>query len=149
MGSQHAAMMDIANGLSGKVVSHVEQRDPGSLEIHFMDGSVLGIAMLAGHVTASLTGGRSNSKADTRHDDPSQPTTRQQDYLEFIARYMARYGVSPAESDIARHFMVSPPSANQMVRTLEHRGFITRQAGVPRSITIVGRSPAQRREERP
>ena len=32
----------------------------------------------------------------------------------------------PAESDIARHFMVSAPSVNQMLRTLEARGFISR-----------------------
>jgi hypothetical protein len=57
---------------------------------------------------------------------PGQPTARQRDYLEFIARFLARFGVSPAESDIARHFMVSAPSVNQMVRTLEARGFISR-----------------------
>jgi LexA DNA binding domain len=57
---------------------------------------------------------------------PGQPTPRQREYLEFIVRYMARYGVAPAESDIAQHFTVSGPSAHQMISTLEKRGFISR-----------------------
>lgn len=72
-----------------------------------------------------------------RHQNGPQPARRQRDYLDFIARYILRYGVSPAESDIARHFLVSPPSVNQMVQMLERRGFIKRQSGVPRSIKIV------------
>jgi repressor LexA len=56
--------------------------------------------------------------------------------------YMARYGVAPAESDIQAHFKVSAPSAHQMVKTLERRGFIVRQRYllgnvVPRSIRVV------------
>jgi repressor LexA len=136
MGRLRADMTDITNEVSGKSVSHVTQPDPQRLEIHFSDDSVLAIALLHGHLTAALTCGRGDSTSDRRHNGP-QPTRRQRDYLEFIARYILRYGVSPAESDIARHFLVSAPSVNQMVQMLERRGFITRQSGIPRSITIV------------
>jgi len=45
-----------------------------------------------------------------------QPTRRQREYLEFIQKYMARHGCAPAKSDIQDHFMVSGPSAHQMVK---------------------------------
>jgi repressor LexA len=64
------------------------------------------------------------------------PTKRQLEYLLFIAKYIRRYGRAPAESDIERHFLVSAPTVNQMMHMLERRGFIARQAGVPRSTTI-------------
>ncbi len=130
-----ADMTDITNEVSGKSVSHVTQLDPQRLAIHFTDDSVLAIALLHGHLTAALTHGR-GEPSDHRPAGP-QPTRRQRDYLEFIARYILRYGRSPAESDIARHFLVSAPSVNQMIQMLERRGFITRQSGIPRSITIV------------
>ncbi len=136
MGRLRADMMNITNEVSGKSVSHVTQPDPQRLEIHFTDDSVLAIALRQGHLTAALTSGPGDSTSDRRHNGP-QPTRRQRDYLEFIARYILRYGVSPAESDIARHFLVSAPSVNQMVQMLERRGFITRQSGIPRSIRIV------------
>jgi len=55
---------------------------------------------------------------------------------------MARFGVAPAESDMQRHFMVSAPSVNQMIKGLERRGYITRRRdftghAVPRSIRVV------------
>jgi hypothetical protein len=136
MGRLRADMTDITNGVSGKSVSQVTQPGPQRLAIHFTDDSVLAIALLHGNLTAALTCGRGESPSDHRHKGP-QPTHRQRGYLEFIARYILRYGVSPAESDIARHFLVSPPSVNQMIQMLERRGFIGRQSGIPRSITIV------------
>jgi len=129
-------MTDITEEVSGKSVSHVSRLDAQRVNIHFTDDSVLAIAVLHGQLTAALSRGRSASTSDGRHNGP-QPTRRQRDYLEFIARYIRRYGVSPAESDIARHFLVSAPSVNQMVQLLERRGFIARQPGIPRSITIV------------
>ena len=148
MGRLRPDVTDITNEVSGKSVSQVTQPDPQHLEIQFTDDSVLAIALRRGHLTAALTGGRGDSASNLRHDGP-QPTRRQRDYLDFIAKYIRRYGVSPAESDVARHFLVSPPSVNQMVQTLERRGFITRQPGIPRSITIVdqprvtGRTPSR------
>ena len=65
------------------------------------------------------------------------PTSRQREYLEFIKKYMLRFGISPAESDIQRHFLVSAPSVNSMVQALERHGFIMRQRGMPRSIRLV------------
>jgi DNA-binding MarR family transcriptional regulator len=56
---------------------------------------------------------------------------------------MARHGCAPSESDIHEHFMVSAPSAHQMVKNLEQRGFISRRRDVftgnvvPRSIRIM------------
>jgi repressor LexA len=80
-----------------------------------------------------------NQASQTREGYPS---ARQREYLEFLVRYLARFGHSPAEADIQRHFMVSAPSVNQMMRTLERRGFITRGRDIfgqviPRSIRVI------------
>ncbi len=69
-------------------------------------------------------------------------TTRQGQYLAFIQAYAVRYGIAPAESDIAGHFMVSVPSAHQMVVTLEQRGLIRRTPGQARSIRVLLASSA-------
>ena len=127
---------DITNQVSGKSVSHVTQPDARRLEIHFTDDSVLAIELLHRRLAAALTRGPGDPTWDALHDGP-EPTRRQREYLAFIARYILRFGVSPAESDIERHFLVSAPSVNQMVQRLERQGFITRQRGIPRSITIV------------
>ncbi len=36
-----------------------------------------------------------------------------------------------------RYFRVSPPSVHEMVKTLERRGFISREAGKPRTIRVL------------
>jgi Mn-dependent DtxR family transcriptional regulator len=59
-------------------------------------------------------------------------TPTQRRYLAFIQAYTSRRGFPPAESDIAAAFCVSPPSVNQMVKTLEKRGLILRHPGQPR-----------------
>ena len=64
-------------------------------------------------------------------------TPRQGQYLAFIAAYTRLHGQPPSESDIATHFMVSPPSAHQMVVTLEHRGLIQRTPGQARSLRVL------------
>jgi DNA-binding MarR family transcriptional regulator len=43
----------------------------------------------------------------------------------------------PAETDLQRHFSVSPPSVHQMVLTLERTGLIHRKPGVARSIKVL------------
>ncbi len=124
------------NQVSGKSVSHVIQPEARRLEIHFIDGSILAVELLQDRLAAALT--RSPSTVTGNHPtDGPRPTRRQREYLDFIARYIHRFGISPAESDIGRHFLVSAPSVNQMVQTLERRGLITRQRGMPRSISIV------------
>jgi Mn-dependent DtxR family transcriptional regulator len=57
--------------------------------------------------------------------------------LAFIYAYTRVNGRPPAEADMRRHFKVTAPSAHQMVITLEQRGLIKRQAGVPRSIEVL------------
>src|SRR3954466_9504864 len=57
-------------------------------------------------------------------------TARQGQYLAFIDAYTRVHGRAPAETDMQRHFQLSPPSVHQMVLTLERLGHIRRQPGV-------------------
>ena len=123
----------IASRVSGKCISQLTAPENGQLAIHFVDGSALLIEPHPGGLAIDFTSdNRSSECAVAVH-----PTSRQQDYLEFIKKYMVRFGVSPAESDIQRHFLVSAPSVNQMMQALERHGFIMRQRGVARSIRLV------------
>ena len=49
--------------------------------------------------------------------------------LAFIYYYTKLNGGPPAESDMARFFDITPPSAHQMVLTLERRGLIEPYVG--------------------
>ena len=64
-------------------------------------------------------------------------TPKQGRYLAFIHSYTCRHGRPPAEAEIAMAMCVSPPSVNQMVKTLEKKGLIQRQPGQPRSLKIL------------
>ncbi len=64
-------------------------------------------------------------------------TDKQGQYLAFIDAYARVHGRPPAETDMQRHFQVSPPSVHQMVLTLERMGLIRRQPGVARSIAVL------------
>lgn len=64
-------------------------------------------------------------------------TPKQTRYLAYIRVYLKGFGISPAESEIAKAMGVSPPSVNQMMKTLERKGLIRRQPGVPRSIELL------------
>jgi len=64
-------------------------------------------------------------------------TPTQGRYLAYILAYTEGFGLPPAESEIAAAIGVSPPSVNQMMKTLEKKGLIRRQPGVPRSIEIL------------
>lgn len=64
-------------------------------------------------------------------------TPTQGRYLAYIHTYMESFGLSPAESEIARDMGVSAPSVNQMMKTLEKKGLIRRKPGVARSIEIL------------
>ena len=68
--------------------------------------------------------------------DPSF-TDKQGQYLAFIDAYTRVNGRPPAETDMQRHFRVSPPSVHQMVLTLERAGLIRREPGVARSIQVL------------
>ena len=71
-------------------------------------------------------------------------TPRQVPFLTFIYDYTKLSGIPPTEADMQRYFRVSPPSVQQMVKTLESREYITREPGKPRSI-----QPRLPREELP
>src|SRR6266567_1858339 len=53
-------------------------------------------------------------------------TEKQGQYLAFIYTYAHMFGRPPAETDMQRHFQVSPPSVHQMIVTLERNGLIRR-----------------------
>src|SRR3954447_6203419 len=63
-------------------------------------------------------------------------TERQGQYLAFIDAYTRVHGRPPAETDMQRHFQLTPPSVHQMVLTLERLGHIRPQPGVARSIEV-------------
>jgi DNA-binding MarR family transcriptional regulator len=64
-------------------------------------------------------------------------TDKQGQYLAFIYTYSHMFRRAPAETDMQRHFGVSPPSVHQMVVNLERAGLIRRQPGVARSIELL------------
>ena len=51
-------------------------------------------------------------------------TPTQGRYLAYIHAYTEGFGLPPAESEIADAIGVSPPSVNQMMKTLERNGLI-------------------------
>jgi DNA-binding MarR family transcriptional regulator len=79
-----------------------------------------------------------NQKSGTaRRTGDNGFTETQGQYLAFIYAYSHMFRRPPAETDMQRHFRVSPPSVHQMVVTLERNGLIRRQPGIPRSIEIL------------
>ena len=69
--------------------------------------------------------------------DAARFTQKQGQYLAFIYAYTRVLGRPPAESDLQRHFGVSPPSVHQMILTLERARLIRRQPGAARSIEVL------------
>jgi len=67
----------------------------------------------------------------------AEMTPTQGRYLAYIRDYTVGFGLAPAESEIAKALGVAPPSVNQMMKTLEKKGFIRRKPGVARSIEIL------------
>lgn len=70
---------------------------------------------------------------------PSTPsfTEKQGQYLAFIHAYTRVNGCPPAEADLQHYFEVTPPTAHQMVLTLERGGWIRRTPRTARSIEIL------------
>jgi len=79
----------------------------------------------------------SQKSGAVRPSGPKGFTEKQGQYLAFIYAYSHMFRCSPAETDMQRHFQVSPPSVHQMVVTLQRNGLIRRKPGVPRSIEIL------------
>ncbi len=128
-----SAVARIGAKLKGLIVSHAAADGAQCLALHFVDGTILRIKSAAGTLVANIAPATAAQSA---------PTQRQRDYLGFIEKYIARFGRAPAESDIGRHFLISAPTVNQMMRTLERRGFISRKPGVARSIKIHAQADA-------
>jgi DNA-binding MarR family transcriptional regulator len=63
-------------------------------------------------------------------------TAKQGQYLAFIHFYTKLNGLSPAHTDFQKYFKVTPPTVNQMIKSLEQKGLIRKQPGVPRSIEL-------------
>jgi DNA-binding MarR family transcriptional regulator len=64
-------------------------------------------------------------------------TPRQGQFLAFIYYYTKINRIPPAEADMQRFFRISAPAVHEMVKTLELRGFITREPGKPRTIRVI------------
>ncbi len=64
-------------------------------------------------------------------------TAKQGQYLAYIHAYTLVLGRPPAETDLQRHFRVTPPSVHSMVLSLERSGLIRRQPGRARSIVVL------------
>jgi DNA-binding MarR family transcriptional regulator len=79
----------------------------------------------------------SRKSGTTRRTSPHRFTDKQGQYLAFIHAYTLVIGRPPAETDLQRHFHVTPPSVHQMVLTLERIGLIRRRPGVARSIELL------------
>ena len=122
----------LTQSLRGETVSHASVEGKQRLRLHFSNGVTLAVEARSEELAFTLE----QPKPSATKSTSAQPTKRQFEYLAFIAKYIARFGRSPAESDIERHFLVSAPSVNQMMQVLERRGFIARQQGVPRSVRI-------------
>jgi hypothetical protein len=125
MPRQDDRQSSLTRQLAGCEVSHVSATGDQRLSIHFVGGAVLNIESCERGLIATVSRPSGNL-----------PTKRQSEYLRFIGKYMHQFGRAPAESDIQRHFLVSAPSVNHMMQTLERRGFIARQPGVARSIRL-------------
>jgi len=101
--------------LIGKQVKGVALDGDTRLTMTFSDGTTLVVGIHTGKLTAEVR----RESAPTRSNTES-PTKRQLEYLIFITKYIRRFGRSPAESDIERHFLVSAPSVNQMMQSWVH-----------------------------
>src|SRR5881396_2256628 len=80
---------DITDEVSGKSVSHVTKSDAGRFDIHFTDDSVLAIEVRYRRLAATVRYGPSDATRTGLRDGP-EPTRRQREYLEFIAKYILR-----------------------------------------------------------
>ena len=64
-------------------------------------------------------------------------SAKQGQYLAFIHAYIRLHRRPPAESEIQEYFRTTPPAVHDMLKTLQRRKFITRRAGVARSIQLL------------
>jgi hypothetical protein len=129
----------LSKRLAGRTVTEMNQETPSTMALRFGDGAVLVIEVAGDALRSTLRETASPSKDAA---SGARPTRRQLEYLEFIKRYLHRWARSPSEADIQKAFMVSAPSVHQMIRTLDRRGFISRDQDwlgqtAPRSIRVL------------
>ena len=63
-------------------------------------------------------------------------TQKQGQYLAFIHRYTKMRGFPPSYAEMEHYFDVTPPTVNQMIKTLEKNGLIEKQPRKARSIKV-------------
>lgn len=64
-------------------------------------------------------------------------TDKQGQYLAYIYHYTKLNTVPPAHTDFQKYFQVTPPTVNQMINTLESKGFIKKLPRTARSISLL------------
>lgn len=81
-----------------------------------------------------------NSGEQAPHEKPAQLpryTKKQGQYLVYIHAYTQVHGYPPAETDLQRHFRVTPPTIHQMIVRLTEKGLIKRTPGQARTIEVL------------
>jgi len=64
-------------------------------------------------------------------------TKKQGQYLVFIYYYQKLNKIAPAHADFKKYFATNPASVNDMLKTLERKGFIEKERGKARSIKLL------------
>lgn len=75
-------------------------------------------------------------------------TDRQRQIFDYVRGYTKERGFPPSVRDICRHFEIqSPQGAQRHLNALEKKGYIKRDPGLARSLTLVSRDGESRGEE--
>ena len=64
-------------------------------------------------------------------------TKKQGQYLVFIYYYQKLNRMAPAHADFQKYFETTPPSVNDMLKTLERKKLISKERGKARSIKLL------------
>ena len=78
--------------------------------------------------------------------DHSQPTQKQQDFLDYIRDYIDEHGYSPTVRDLGQHFGISLNGVVCHLKALIKKGYITMPNRLARSIRLVMQSPFEVRD---
>jgi repressor LexA len=70
----------------------------------------------------------------------NQPTQKQKQILDFIARVQEDVGWPPALREIAREFRISLGAVQDRVAALEAKGFLSREKGQARGLALAAKS---------
>ena len=78
-----------------------------------------------------------NPKSDKTNMIEMKYTKKQGQYLSVIYYYRKLNKQSPAHLDFQKYFVSNPASVNEMLKILERKRFIKREAGKARSIELL------------